>query len=96
MDAVAEGFSLEATDEIVYVIDERHGERDVVFLDQFGEKSSCDRDRIRRKQPRMENSIGSRIGSGVQPVLFVVDSDRLLIEATRSGLSPPCDCKPAL
>lgn len=79
LDAVAEVFSPKTTDEIVRVIDEIHGVSDVVFLGKYSQKFTSNRDRIRRKQPRMEDSVGFWIDSGIQPVLLVVDSDRLLI-----------------
>lgn len=81
LDTVAEIFSPEASFEIIGVIDEKHGFGNVVFLEEFGEKFSCDRDRVRRKQPRVEDSVRFRTDSGVQPVLFVVDSDRLLVNS---------------
>ena len=80
LDAIAVIFSAECTDEVVGVVDEKHGVSDVVFLGQLGQKLPSDRDRIRRKQPRMEDSIGFRIDGGVQPVLLIVDPDRLLID----------------
>jgi hypothetical protein len=81
LDTIAEVFSPESSFEIIGVIDEKHGVGNVVFLTELGEEFPCDRDRIRRKQPRMEDLVRFRINSGVQPVLFVVDSDRLLVNS---------------
>jgi hypothetical protein len=50
-DAVAVVFAAEPTDQIVCVIDEKQRVFDVVFLSYFGEEFSCNRNRIRRKQP---------------------------------------------
>ena len=79
LDTVAEVFSPESSFEIIGVIDEKQSVGNVVFLEKFSEKLSCDRDRVRRKQPRMQDSVCFGIDCSVQPVLFVVDSDRLLI-----------------
>ena len=51
VDAVAESFFAETADQIVGVVDEKHGVSDVMFLGHFGEKLSRDRDRIRWRQP---------------------------------------------
>ena len=79
-DAVAVVFATETTDQIVCVIDEKQSVLDIVFLSQFSEKLSCDRNRIRRKQPRVKDSVRLRIDGSVQLVLLVVDPDRFLID----------------
>ena len=81
LDTVAEVFSPESSFEIIGVIDEKHGVGNVMFLEQFGEEFSCDRDRIGRKQPRVKDSVCFRIDCSVQPILFVVDPDRFLINS---------------
>lgn len=79
-DAVAVVFAAETTDQIVCVIDKKQSVLDIVFLSQFSEKFSCDRNRIRRKQPRVTDSVRLRIDGSVQLVLLVVDPDRFLID----------------
>jgi len=86
LDAIAVALSAEAANEIVGIIDEKHGVGDVVFLGQLGEKLASNRDCIRRKQPTMENSVRCWIDGGVQPILIVVDPDRLLID--RNAIRP--------
>ena len=70
---------MERPDEIGGVIHEKHSVRDV-FLTQIGEKFSPDCYRIRRKEPRVQDSISFGIDSRIQPVFLVVDADRLLID----------------
>ena len=79
LDAMAVALSAEATDEIVGIIDEKHGVGDVVFLGRLGEKLASNRDCIRRRRSTVETPVRCWIDGGVQPVLIVVDSDRLLL-----------------
>jgi hypothetical protein len=80
LDTVLKPFSTERTGKIGSVINEKQGVGNIVFLAELGEKFSADRDRIRRKEPSVEDSVRFKIDCGVQPVLFVIDSDRLLID----------------
>ena len=80
LDAVLESLLTERTSEVGGIINEKHGVGDVVFLTELGEKFSANRDRVRREEPNVEDSVGFRIDCGVQPVLFIIDLDRLLID----------------
>jgi len=68
-DAVVVVFAAKPTDQTVRVIDERQCVFDVAFLGSFSEKFSCDRDHVRRKRPRMRDSVRFRIDGSVRPVL---------------------------
>lgn len=78
--AVVAGFSTEFPIEIISVIDDKHGVDNVAALQTLGEKFSCERDRIRRKQPKVKYIVGFRIDCGVQPALCVVDQVRPSID----------------
>jgi len=80
LDAVAQPFAAQSTDEVVGIVDEKHGVLDGVFLAELGEKFPSNRDRIRRKQPRVRDSVRFRVDGGVQPVLLVGDADHLLTD----------------
>jgi len=61
LDAMAVAFSAEATDEIVGIIDEKHGVGDVAFLGRPGERLASNRDCICRnsRQWRLRFVAGS-------------------------------------
>ncbi|ELY69615.1 hypothetical protein C487_09832 [Natrinema pallidum DSM 3751] len=74
LDAVFKPFSTERARDIGCDIDEKHRAGDIVFLTQLDEKRSTDRDCIRRKEPRMKDSVRLRIDCSVQPVFLECSS----------------------
>jgi hypothetical protein len=68
LDAVAQPLAAQSTDEVVGIVDEKHGVFDDMFLAEFGEKFPSNRDCIRRKQSCVEDSVRFRVRTGFKTV----------------------------
>ena len=76
----SESCSLECSLEMLGTIDEKHGIFDVMSLLEFAEEHLGERGRCGRKQPDVKQLIRLGTGSGVQPILLIVDANHGLVE----------------